>query len=405
MTPSPFPSTTSKAGHGEIYLALLPPSTPSFSTLTYAYPLKLLPSAPHKLHPPQSRSPQINKHNDAQKNHEEIDSLGFNDAKTQSPSTVPLLFLLTYGGGLLAGDTTTINMTLEASTRLTAATQGMTRIYAPPLTGNPSSATNTSSPSASSTTLQTLKANLHAHSALWLAPDPVQPYARSTSTQTQLFRLQHPSASVGFIDWICEGRKSRGESWKLESWRSRNEIWLHHQDAEGHQRDVTPRRRLLVRDSIILEGARQSGRGTGPTIMDGKGIFGSLILYGPAFESLAQFFHAEFEAMERIGGRDWSAPTFKPPSLLVPEKTQNHVPTNSAVKTEDPHTWRRRRQDYEKRDELLWTACRLVNRGGATIVKFSAREVEGGRRWLGEMLRKEGTIPKDFGEGGLMFMR
>ncbi len=77
-------------------------------------------------------------------------------------------------------------------------------------------------------------------------------------------------------------------------------------------------------------------------------------------------------------------------------------------------------------------------RGGTTVVKFSAREVEGGRKWLREMLREEGkgdakedrqgeevSVDKDesnegdvkehsgeesgiagmFGEGGMMFLR
>lgn len=84
----------------------------------------------------------------------------------------------------------------------------------------------------------------------------------------------------------------------------------------------------------------------------------------------------------------------------------------------------------------MWTAARV--RGGTTVVKFSAREVEGGRCWLREMLREEergegegkegmeggleggmdggiegtnehenerGGIAGMFGEGGMMFLR
>jgi len=56
----------------------------------------------------------------------------------------------------------------------------------------------------------------------------------------------------------------------------------------------------------------------------------------------------------------------------------------------------------EKEDGLLWTSCFVR---GCTVVKFTAREVEGARAWLRSMLREEGTVARECGEGGLMFVR
>ena len=389
--PSPFPTSTSTPGHGEVRLTLLPPCTPSFSTLNSKYPLKLLPSAPHKLDTHQSAT-------STKLEPDVLDGTGGFQRNTefQSPASVPLLFLLTYGGGLLAGDATSVDITLEAGTRLTAATQGMTRIYGP--APDPANSPADLLASHVSVTSQFIRVRLFAHSALWLAPDPIQPFARSVSTQTQLFHLDDPSASIGFIDWVCEGRKSRGECWAFDSWRSRNEIWM--QEAHGQkqcQQQSKKRSRLLVRDTIMLDGQVGHKKGEGgsmKTSMDSKGLFGSLILYGPVFQRLARFFSDEFAASERVGSKDWGTPV-----------TASSQPNASSSSKERRDAWRRQRQASEKANGILWTATCLANRGGVTIVKFSAVEVDDARRWLGDMLRQEGTIASEFGDGGLMFAR
>ena len=426
MARSPFPRTASKAGHGQVHLTLLPPATPTFTALSFTYPLKLLPSAPHTLRAIRIRSEDCPETGDNgnkvtngasqsganKRTGTEHEPFGkeqkIRESSVHRPHKVPLLFLLTYGGGLLAGDATDIDMTLDVGTRLTAATQGMTRIYAPP--SEPDHSTKTRA-----ITSQSMNVHLHAHSALWLAPDPVQPFARSTSVQNQYFHLHDASASVGLIDWVCEGRKSRGESWTLDSWRSRNELWM---DTRNDSKDSSQarqeknRRRLLVRDSITVSGNKQKGfalgHAEGSSMMDGKGIFGSVLLYGEAFRPLAEFFVQEFEAMDRIGAKQWdpapASSSSAPHTSSFPfASTPNLQPL---VKEESHQTWRHQRQILEKIDGILWTATRLArDRGGVTIIKFGATEVEGGRKWLGDMLKREGTIASEFGDSGLMFTR
>jgi len=356
--PSPFPASASTPGSGTVHLTLLPPTTPSFTTLTYAYPLKLLPSSPHILQPDSSSA-------DTNPSSKEPSTHG--SPRPLTPSTVPLLFLLTYGGGLLPTDHISLTLALSPSTRLTLLTQGSTKIYKPP------------SPSHPQTSSQTLSCTLHPHSALWYAPHPTQPFAGSYYTQTQKFEV-HEGASLGLLDWVSEGRRARGEIWDLGGWRGRNEVWVVDAPLEVKENAPTEgrkeRKRLLLRDSVILSGEGLKNK------MENLGVFGTLILIGPLVQRLADFFLTEFTLLPRIGSRNWGEASSEP-------------------KLEGRERWRKERQEREKKDGVLWTVAK-VRGGRATVVKFGARDVEGGREWLGGMLREEGTVGREFGPGGLM---
>lgn len=173
------------------------------------------------------------------------------------------------------------------------------------------------------------------------------------------------------MDWVSEGRKARGERWAFAGWRGRNEIW----EVYGEKME---RRRLVVRDAVVLDGTDISGR------MDGMGVFGTVLLRGPLFEALADFFVEEFKALPRIGGRSWTNAGDTAQELTAGEE------------------WRRKRVQREREDGVLWTAC---NVRGCTTVKFAAKEVEGAKTWLGNMLKEEGGVGREFGDGGLMFVR
>ena len=341
--PSPFPPSSSIPGKGDIHVTLLPPSTPTISHLLYTYPLKLVQSTPHK--PPSTPSTKPTPSNDAL------------SRPPSAPEIVPLLFLLTYGGGLVAGDHIDLTIRLDKGTRLTTTTQGSTKIFKPSVSATP-------------TTRQDLSVHVSNHAALWLAPDPVQPFADSLYEQKQIFNVER-GGSLGFVDWVNEGRKSRGEIWAFVRWRGRNEIWEVY--GEGSQK-----RRMLVRDAVVLEGKGVRGS------MNGMGVFGTIILRGPLFKPLADFFVEEFEALPRIGGRNWASDSDAVPELTAKEE------------------WRKQRLQREKEDCVLWTACHVR---GCTIIKFAAIEVDGAKAWLVDMLKEEGSVGREFGDGGLMFVR
>ncbi|KAL9043990.1 MAG: hypothetical protein Q9214_002840, partial [Letrouitia sp. 1 TL-2023] len=294
---SPFPPSSSTPGTGHIHLALQPPNHPAFETLAFSYPLKLVVSSAHTLPPapPPSSSRQPASEQERNENDDAI-----------RPSEVPLLFLLTYGGGLLAGDTISLSLTLDPGTRLTIATQGSTKVFKSP----PSSAPTTPS-------TQDLTAHLAPHSALWLAPDPIQPFKDSHFAQTQTFHIPSATAaaaSLGVLDWVTCGRAARGEVWALASYASRSDIYL----SSSHAKTIT-KKKLLVRDAIKLGDGRSSSatlsqqraqNDGGPrdprTAMHGLALYGTLLLAGPVFAPLAAFFRMEFAALPRIGGREWA---------------------------------------------------------------------------------------------------
>ena len=182
----------------------------------------------------------------------------------------------------------------------------------------------------------------------------------------------YEGASLGVLDWVSEGRRARGESWACGSWRGRNEVWL----VDRPREDGKEKRRLLLRDSVILSGDGIKGK------MENLGVFGTFILCGPLLQPLADFFLSEFNLLPRIGGRNWGNSTIEP-------------------KLEGRAKWRADRQEKEKRDEVIWTVAK-VRGGRATVVKFGTRDVEGGREWLEAMLKEEGTVGRQFGPGGLM---
>ncbi|KAL8715368.1 MAG: hypothetical protein Q9220_000701 [cf. Caloplaca sp. 1 TL-2023] len=368
--PSPFPPSTSTPGTGIVHLTLQPPNHPVFPTFSYSYPLKLVVSAPHTCLPASSSLPTTF-------------AASFSTSTVPTSIIVPLLFLLTYGGGLVSGDAIALKLTLAPHTRLVIASQGSTKIFKPSLSPAPS-------------TTQSLVVSIAANSALWLAPDPCQPFAQSLYAQTQIFDLDiQGGASVGVVDWVSEGRGARGEKWACEGWRGRNEVWDTSSSSHtttisdgGKEQDVLreekkmKKKRILLRDALILSSPHLRTRTAD------LAIFGTVILVGPLLAPLADFFIQEFTLLPRIGGRNWDAHTVAEKNVDLPLRDK----------------WRKERHEREKREGILWTAAR-VRGGAAVVVKFAAKEVEAARMWLGAMLKEEGTVGREFGPGGLICVK
>jgi urease accessory protein len=161
-----------------------------------------------------------------------------------------------FGGGMVAGDCTRLDVTIDAGARCFLGTQASTKIYRN-LTRLPCS--------------HELNATVGKNALLVVAPDPVQCFAESSYEQHQRFEL-HASASLLLIDWLSGGRTARGERWAFQRYLSRNEI----------VRDGRP---VLI-DASLLDAA--------DGVLDGKfrgGRFNCLAtvaLIGPKFEVQAR---------------------------------------------------------------------------------------------------------------------
>lgn len=113
-----------------------------------------------------------------------------------------------FGGGMVAGDQTRLDLRIDAGARCFLGTQASTKVYR-----NPSHL-----PCA-----HRLQADLAADSLLVLAPDPVQCFAESVYDQRQQFHLA-ASSNLVLVDWVSSGRLARGERWSFRRYATRNEI-------------------------------------------------------------------------------------------------------------------------------------------------------------------------------------
>lgn len=329
---SPFGASSSKPGHGSIILEILPPDTPVLSNVSYQYPLKLV--APDPLPPPDIH-------------------LG-----PDSPRLIHAVFLLTYGGGIVAGDAIDLHVRLDSRTWLVLLTQGSTKIF--------------KTPDPELISRQHMIVHLKNKSALLYLPDPVQPFAQTAFAQSQTYHLDDGQGSLCVCDWVTSGRSARGENWDIYEYKSRNEVWT--TDASG-------KKRLLLRDNLILD---KHGRTDMQLYarMDNYSVFGTLILRGPVFSSLSRFFLDEFQALPRIGGRHWDD-----------TKDMELTPREER---------RAQRQQREIRDGLIWSAADVR---GFVLVKFASRAVEGSRKWLRDMIQEDGSVLDGFGERALLCLK
>ncbi|KAF6845351.1 urease accessory protein [Colletotrichum musicola] len=325
---SPFPKSSSAAGEGQIIAQVLPNGLSGLQNMSYQYPLKLISPSP------------------------------------AADQKCVLVFLLSYGGGLVGGDSVKLNIRVLAKARLGVVTQGHTKIF--------------KSPSPDVVTRQTLDVHIDADAGLCLLPDPVQPFDGSVYEQTQIFTAA-PDASLCLLDWVTQGRTARGENWSFTKWTGRNEVWS---ESPGSKN------RLLIRDTVILDKNGQGlvGRSLKESMHD-SGLFGTLILRGPQMQLLGKFFLDEFGALPRLGARDFR-------SAEVRAKDEE-----SLTETE---LWRLKRIGMETEQGILWSAARVR---GCVIVKFGASTVEAGRLWISSMLSREGSISSQFGEQALMCLK
>ncbi|OQE34872.1 hypothetical protein PENCOP_c015G03483 [Penicillium coprophilum] len=270
--------------------------------------------------------------------------------KLVSPPSRPtdhavLVFMMSYGGGLVAGDRVDLNIRLRPKSRLALLTQGSTKVY--------------KTPSRSIRSYQNLSITVEEGAALLLLPDPVQPFRDSSYEQCQIFNIHPSSSNLLVLDWVSEGRTARGEAWEFFGWKGRNEIW------SLSDPEKATRKKLLIRDNLILDETSSTKRNY-QNEMDALGVFGTLIIRGPMFQALGEFFLAEFSRLPRIRTNG-----------KLHEQTDLH--SGESVKT--------------------WTAASVR---GSVIVKFGSRDVDAAKRWLRNMFLQDGTVGREFGERSLL---
>lgn len=231
------------AGHGTI-TAQIHSNRVVFPVLSYTYPLKLL-------------SPRVQQ------------------------DGVAIVYMITYGGGLVCGDCISLSVNIEQDAQLVLLSQGSTKVFkARP--GVRASVPRTLDTTTTVTTQQRLDVSVAAGGALYLLPDPVTCFRDAAYHQVQTFRLAR-GASAALLDWYTSGRRARGEEWAFARYYSANEVFV-----EGAR---------SARDVVLLEGSTPPGGVVQPqllprrTLADRMGpyaCYATLLLYGPQLQGVVE---------------------------------------------------------------------------------------------------------------------
>ncbi len=169
-----------------------------------------------------------------------------------------------FGGGLVAGDQTSLEIVVEPGARVFVGTQASSKVYH----------NRDLEPCGHQTT-----AHVGAGSLLVLAPDPAQLFADSTYRQRQEFHLA-PEASLVLVDGFGSGRVARGERWDFNHYASRNIIRV------GD--------RTVMWDALQLDPA--DGGLSGPFRGGRYDSLTTLVVLGPAVREIALAILAEVGA-------------------------------------------------------------------------------------------------------------
>lgn len=207
------------------------------------------------------------------------------------------VYTSSFGGGLVAGDKTRLDVRLADGTRCFIGTQASTKVYR-----------NPNDLPCSHTTWATVGAS----SLLVFAPDPVQAFAASAYTQRQEFLLA-TDASLVLVDWFTSGRAARGERWEFRRFQTRNAVFrcgdatLPNNTHGSPSREVSrvgeiaeAKGELAFLDSLRFDpedGALHSKHRTGRF-----NCFATLLLLGPAVQPIAKALLAEI-AQESVAQR------------------------------------------------------------------------------------------------------
>jgi urease accessory protein len=173
--------------------------------------------------------------------------------------------LSSFGGGMVAGDETLLDLSIEDGASAYVGTQASTKVYRNP---------------ARRACGHRTQARLGENSLLVLAPDVVQAFADSAYRQVQAFDLA-PTASLVLVDWLNSGRSECGEHWAFRRFESRNTI------------RVAGRRRLV--DALVLDA--DSGTLAGPGRLGSWRCLATVALIGPILSEDVSRIDAEIRAM------------------------------------------------------------------------------------------------------------
>jgi urease accessory protein len=189
----------------------------------------------------------------------------------RNAGTSAWVYVATYGGGLVGGDSLSIRVAVNRGATALVATQASTKVYRSDLGAT-----------------QRLHARVDDGSLLVLLPDPVTCFAGSRYIQQQHIHVE-AAANLVLVDWLTAGRVGSGERWQFDEYRSQTRIWR----GDG----------LALHDGLALTPTD----GDLVSRMDRFNCLATAVLLGPALKTTAA----------RLAGSLGSAPVPRRADLLL----------------------------------------------------------------------------------------
>ncbi|KAL0321456.1 UNVERIFIED_CONTAM: Urease accessory protein D [Sesamum radiatum] len=158
------------------------------------------------------------------------------------------IYTITYGGGIVSGDSIACDVTVGDGAIAVLTTQSSTKVHSFSLC----------------TSLLLLFASIGKDALLVVIPDPVTCFSTAKYSQIQNFKVL-PESSLLLVDWITSGRHERGEKWAFSHYKSTNHILL-----QGNE--------TLFLDTTSLEHRRHSSI---PERLQDYQVIAMIVLLGP----------------------------------------------------------------------------------------------------------------------------
>ncbi|SGY35519.1 BQ5605_C002g01774 [Microbotryum silenes-dioicae] len=261
------------------------------------------------------------------------------------------VYIIGYGGGMVAGDRIDLKVEVRDGATLVMLTQGSTKIFR--LRKGHYLTSSFPSTTPLTPTLQTLTTHISPSSTLILLPSPITCFASSSYSQTQSFHLSADgTSSLILLDWYTSGRSSmvstsvdadrsevqeeETEEWAFDRYESRNLIHL------GS--------RMVVKDVLLLEDETETTplsphpttahRRTHPTTYKARlapySVYATLFLFGPRTSDLRNHISTIFSNLTQY---HQAHPYSLIWSYTELEKGQGGVVRLAGVATEETKDW------------------------------------------------------------------
>ena len=168
-----------------------------------------------------------------------------------------IVYALGYGGGMVQGDGTNMEILVDDNACLCLRTQGATKIYK---SGLPEIVTN-----------QTVTTTISTNGFMIYTPDHTSLYKNSTYHQEQSYKLQE-NASLIHIDWFSCGRNDQNDV-------NKNELWNINKLITRLSIEDSSQKKILC-ENLDLEASSNSNISVADKLGNAT-MFGILILIGP----------------------------------------------------------------------------------------------------------------------------